>query len=114
MSEAKHFDDGKPGLQFVLGMAGLAEVAKVGDFGARKYGQWNYKDGMPWMKLAGSCSRHLGPWILGQDNDNESNLHHLAHMVYDGLMLLDYAARNKGTDDRYKELPKSDSDTLAF
>ena len=114
MTEAKHFDDGKPGIQFVLGMSGLAEVARVGDFGAKKYGQWNYKCGMPWMKLAGSCSRHLTAWIIGETYDKESGLHHLAHMVYDGLMLLDYAARNKGQDDRYIELPKSDSNTLAF
>jgi Domain of unknown function (DUF5664) len=114
MSEAKHFDMNKPGIHYVLAMQGLSEVAKVGDFGAKKYGQWNYKAGMPWMKLLGSCSRHLTSFILGEDNDSESHLPHLAHMVYDGLMLLDYAARKKGTDDRFKELPKSDSDTLAF
>jgi hypothetical protein len=112
-NEALHKDEGKPGLQYLLAMAGLLDVAKVGDFGARKYGQWNYRKGMPWMKLAGSCSRHLMYWTLGEDNDTESKLPHLAHLIYDALMLLDYNIHHKGTDDRYFEVPES-GDPLSF
>jgi len=108
-NEAKHFDDNKPALQYLLAIEGLSEVARVGMFGAGKYGQFNYKDGMPWMKLAGSISRHLQAWILGEDYDHESKCHHIAHLVFDGLMLLDYWKRTKGNDDRYKELPKASS-----
>lgn len=100
--EAKHLDDGKVGLQYVLSMPALEVVCKVGDFGAQKYGQWNYRKGMPWMKLLGSCSRHLVAFILGHDNDVESGLSHLAHLAYNALMLLGYVMENKGTDDRYK------------
>lgn len=100
--EAKHSDEGKIGLQYVLAMTGLNEVAKVGDFGAKKYGQWNYMSGMPWMKLLGSCSRHLASVIRGEDRDKESGLPHLAHLAYNALMLLEYYLNTKGTDDRYK------------
>jgi hypothetical protein len=102
-TEAGHFDNGKPELQYILSMEGLEQIAAVGTFGARKYGQWNYKTGMPWLKLGGSLSRHLRAWLMGEDLDKESNLPHLAHMIYDGLMLLDYAKNHKEQDDRYKD-----------
>lgn len=107
---AKHLDEGKIGLQYVLAMPGLLEVAKVGDYGGAKYGdQFNYKKGMPWMKLLGSCARHLAAVCRGEDRDEESKLLHLAHMVYDGLMLLDYWINGMGTDDRYKKVYESDT-----
>lgn len=99
---ASHADKGKIGLQYILAMRGLISVSNVGDFGAEKYGQWNYKAGMPWMKLLGSCSRHLFHFILGIDNDEESGLPHMAHLVYNALMILDYMETHKELDDRYK------------
>lgn len=101
MTEADHKDEGKIGLQYILAMPGLLQVAKVGDFGAKKYGQWNYRKGMPWMKLLGSCSRHLTDFILGQNTDPESGLPHLAHLCYDTLMLLEYSVEHPSLDDRY-------------
>lgn len=102
--EAGHKDEGKIGLQYILAMPGLVAVAQVGDFGAQKYGQWNYKAGMPWMKLLGSCSRHLAAFIKGEDLDKESKLPHLAHLAYDALMLLDYMENHHAKDDRYKTM----------
>jgi hypothetical protein len=99
--DGKHFDSNKPGLHYVLFFKGLDEVAKVGDFGSKKYGQWNYLGGMEWMKLLGSCSRHLCAFIRGEDLDKESGLNHLAHLIYDALMLLEYQHRKLGKDDRY-------------
>ncbi len=100
--EAKHFDDNKPELQYILAMPGLLEVAKVNNYGAGKYGQWNYRTGMPWMKLLGSCSRHLSSFICGEDLDPESGLAHLAHLCYNALMLLGYMKEHPKFDDRYK------------
>ena len=117
--EAKHLDAGKLGLQYILAMPGLCSVAAVGDFGAKKYGQFNYKAGMPWMKLLGSCTRHLAAFLRGEDMDQcqshciilpngdcermeHSHLPHLAHLVYDSLMLLDYSINHKELDDRFK------------
>lgn len=99
--EAKHSDEGKLGLQYILAMPGLKEVAKVGDFGAKKYGQWNYRAGMPWMKLLGSCSRHLISFINGEDLDPESACPHLAHLAYNALMLLEFMETKRAQDDRY-------------
>jgi len=101
--KAKHFDDGKPELQYILAMPGLLEVSRVGTLGAQKYSRWNYRSGMPWMKLLGSCSRHLTAFICGEDNDKESGISHLAHLCYDALMLLEYMQYHPKLDDRYKE-----------
>jgi hypothetical protein len=100
--EAGHKDEGKTELQYILAMEGLEQVAAVGTFGAKKYARWNYKAGMPWMKLGGSLSRHLRAWLMGEDMDPESGLPHLAHLIYDALMLLDYSNNHKDKDDRHK------------
>jgi hypothetical protein len=109
IQKAKHFDSDKSELQYIIAMEGWEEVAKVGSFGAKKYGQWNYKAGMPWMKLGGSLSRHLRSWLMGEDLDKESGLSHLAHLIYDALMLLDYGRRHHELDDRYTEDTNTDN-----
>ncbi len=106
--EAKHNDEGKLELQYVLAFKGLDDVAKVGSFGAKKYGQWNYKSGASFMRFLGSCSRHLISFIRGQDLDGESGLPHLAHLVFDALMLMDWLDRGVGVDDRYREEVRRD------
>lgn len=112
--EANHYDQDKIELHYVLAMPGLAEVAKVGSFGRKKYGQWNYRAGMPWMKLAGSISRHLFDWINGHDKDAESGLNPLAHLIYDALMLLGYSYDHTELDDRYSKVHKSTNPGLPF
>lgn len=102
--EAKHFDEGKVNLQYILFMKGLDEVARVGEFGAKKYGQFNYVAGSSYMRFLGSCSRHLCAFIRGEDRDPESGISHLAHLVFDCLMLLEWSHRGVGIDDRYEKL----------
>lgn len=99
--DAKHLDEGKVNLQYVLVFKGLDEVARVGEFGAKKYGQFNYMAGASYMRFLGSCSRHLCAFIRGEDKDLESGCSHLAHLIFDALMLLEWRARKVGTDDRF-------------
>lgn len=101
--EAGHKDEGKVQFQYILAMPFFDEVAKVGTFGAAKYGQWNYKAGMPWMKLCGSMSRHLIAFIRGENNDTESGLSHLAHLAYDAAMVYSYIGRHDSLDDRWRD-----------
>ena len=100
MTEALHHDKDKLGLQWILSMSGIEDVAKVGDYGAKKYTQGNWRGGSSWMRFAGSCARHLFRYISGELLDNESGLPHLAHCAYDCLILLTWAREGKGTDDR--------------
>lgn len=105
MTEAKHLDTDKVQLQHILAMSGIDDIARVGEYGFKKYGdRWNYRKGMAWTKLLGSCSRHLAAFIRGENMDAESGLPHLAHLAYDCLMLLEYPGRFDNLDDRFKDI----------
>lgn len=99
---AKHFDEGKAPLEQLPWLA-MQEIAMVFKYGQTKYSVFNWCQGMAWMKLAGSCCRHLYKWIGGEDNDDESGLSHLAHLAADAMMLIWYVKKGKGVDDRYKD-----------
>lgn len=99
--QAKHFDEGKPPVDLIPWDA-MREVARVYGYGETKYGDFNYLKGMPWRRLYGSTLRHLFSWSVGEDLDKESGLPHLAHACCDILMLLTYAVRKLGTDNRAK------------
>ncbi len=98
--KAKHFDEGKVSLQNILFFKGLDDVAKVGDYGAKKYGQWNLLGGSEWMRYLGSCARHLTAVVRGQWLDAESKLPHLAHLIYNALIIMEWYIMKVGTDDR--------------
>lgn len=100
MEQAKHDDKEKIPLQWILSMSGLDDVAKVGAYGAKKYGQSNWRGGSEWMRYAGSCVRHLAAFIRGESIDPESGLPHLAHCAYNCLILLSWAKEGCGKDDR--------------
>lgn len=94
----KH-DDGKPRAD-LLPPDALLEVAKVLDYGARKYAPRNWEKGLAWGRLSGALLRHLWAWMRGEERDLESGLPHLAHMACCALMLLALTLRGVGEDDR--------------
>lgn len=96
----KH-DTGKPDLS-LLSYGALAEISKAFMFGEKKYGRYNYLGGMDWMRIAGALLRHTYKWSWGEDKDDESNIHHLAHAGACVIMLLDYTLNKIGNDNRYK------------
>lgn len=100
-TEAKHFDTGKAPLEQIP-WESLKMIADCFAYGEGKYSKFNWCHGMAWLKLAGSCCRHLYKWIGGEDNDDESGLSHMAHLATDAIMLCWYISKQKGTDDRYK------------
>ena len=81
---------------------GLVVCAEVMRKATSKYPYENWRAGMPWMELAGSCLRHLVKWLCGEDLDKDSGQQHLAHLATDALMLLVLTMKNRGTDDRIK------------
>ena len=92
-------DSGKVRWELLPGDA-LAEVAKVMAFGATKYGERNWEQGMRWSRLFGALMRHSWSWMKGEELDEETGLSHLAHAACCALFLLTYALRNCGADDR--------------
>lgn len=98
---AKKFDENKPDIS-LLPYNSLAEISKAMMFGAKKYGRHNYLEGRGWLSLGAAMLRHGLKWVDGEDKDPESGVSHLAHVSANCIMLMEYAFRGLGNDDRYK------------
>jgi hypothetical protein len=68
----------------------LMAVARAFEFGAKKYGEYNYSegDGLEASRLYAAALRHLFAWWAGEDTDRESGESHLAHAVCCILILM--------------------------
>lgn len=98
------FDQGKAQLSMLPRVA-LEQEAKVMEFGANKYGKFNYKKGMKWSRLLDAALRHVIAFSSGENHDPETGYSHLAHARCCLGFLLEYADQNLGEDDR---LPKDE------
>lgn len=65
-------------------LAGLIDVLEMG---AKKYGAFNWKDGMDPKDIMDSLQRHALKWRRGERDDEESNLHHSLHIAANAMML---------------------------
>ncbi len=97
----KH-DQEKPDLS-LLPKEFLEEVAKAFMHGEKKYGRYNYRNGMDWHRLIAACFRHITAFNEGEDNDKESSFSHLGHAGACIAMLLVYKKNSLGKDTRYKK-----------
>ncbi len=98
----KKLDKGKPPLSLVP-KALLEGVAWTLDFGARKYGRDNYKQGFDYTRLADAVLRHMYASIDGVDNDEESGRLHLEHAAATLAMMLECKRIGTLKDDRFKK-----------
>lgn len=88
----------------LLPIEALEEVSKVLTFGAKKYGDRNWENGINYSRLFRAAVGHVFDWWRGKDNDEETGLSHLAHAGCCILFLLTFVKRNKTEfDDRVKE-----------
>lgn len=88
------YDAGKIPLE-LLPFDALTEVAKVLQFGAKKYAARNWEKGIEYGRLFGAATGHLWSWFTGEENDEETGLPHLAHAACDVLFLLAFVIRKK-------------------
>lgn len=101
MSGGTKHDQGKPSLALLPGES-LEEVAKVLDFGANKYGVYNWRKGFTYTRVTSAALRHIFAFLRGEDKDPETGLSHIAHAICGLLFLLTFILTKTGTDDRYK------------
>jgi hypothetical protein len=88
-------DAGKPRLD-LLPFAELEEVARVLDFGAKKYspGNWRFvQDGA--QRYLRAALSHLGKHADGHLVDEESGLLHVAHAACSALFLIRFVPKAK-------------------
>jgi hypothetical protein len=103
-SGAVKADAGKADVSLLsfLPMEALLEIAKVMEFGAKKYSLNNWRNGFKWRRVLSSLLRHVFAWAGGEDKDPETGLSHLAHAGCNVLFLLTFVLTQTGTDDRIR------------
>jgi hypothetical protein len=101
-SVGRKFDSGKLRVDLLPSDA-LFEVAKVLTFGAGKYGEHNWRQGIEWSRVYAAAQRHMMKWNAGQTCDEETGINHLAHACANLLFLLTYSKTHPGLDDRFTD-----------
>lgn len=78
----------------------LEPMVEVLEFGAQKYTPDNWRKGLSWRRTSESLLRHLVAFMEGEDNDKESGLNHVGHILCNGMFLSYMFLFRKDLDDR--------------
>lgn len=97
--EGIKFDAGKDPWHLVPFDA-IGAIVRVLAFGAKKYGERNWENGMAWSRCYGALMRHLVAWWAGEKGDSETGYSHLWHAGCCVLFLIAFEMRGIGQDDR--------------
>lgn len=81
----------------------LEPMVEVLMFGAQKYDSWNWSKGLKYTEICESMQRHINAFIQGEDDDPESKLAHVGHILCNGMFLSYMFLFRKDLDDRYKD-----------
>lgn len=101
MSEGKKFDQGKAPLHMIPEEA-IEGMALAFAYGAKKYGEYNYRNGIDVTRLTDSLGRHVLAYLKGEDNDPESGLPHTYHILANAAMLEYMRVHKPEFDNRFK------------
>ena len=93
-------DEGKLPLH-LLSAPALFDTAAVLRFGAKKYKDRNWEEGIAYSRVFAALQRHLWKWWSGYNTDDESGLPHLSHAACCLMFLQHYRALDRTDfDDR--------------
>lgn len=95
------FDDNKTRVDLIPWEA-LDEIGKVLKFGASKYGESNWKNGIKTNRLLGAAIRHIYQFKDVEDLDQESQTLHIANACAN-LMFAIWMIKNKPEFDNRKK-----------
>lgn len=111
MSEGRKDDSAKIRLELIPPELIFA-VGQILTFGAKKYADRNWEQGMKWSRVFGALMRHLWCWWGGKNPtatnfvfgnlDEETQHSHLWHAGCCIAFLIAYEERKIGEDDRSK------------
>ncbi len=103
MSGFTKFDQGKAPISMVP-FGPLSDIAKVLEFGAKKYGRDNWKKGGDVNRFIDAALRHIFAFNEGEDLDPESQLPHLAHAGCNILFAMELIKMYPDRDYRKQQL----------
>ena len=89
LTEGTKYDDNKARFDLVPPTA-LEEIVEVLTYGANKYADRNWEQGIDFGRVFAATMRHLWKWWRREEFDDESGIHHLAHAGCNILFLLHY------------------------
>lgn len=99
MKEGRKDDATKSPIDLVSSEA-IFRIADALEFGAKRYGRNNWRNGLAWSRITSAALRHLLAWKDGEDTDAESGHSHLAHAGACITFLLEYLKTHPELDDR--------------
>lgn len=88
----------------------LEPMVEVLEFGAKKYDDWNWANGLKTTEVCESLLRHVFAYLNGEDNDPESGITHIGH-IQCNAMFLSYMAQNRKDLDTRHNIKKNESNT---
>lgn len=97
-------DSEKPAVQYIPWVAMEAEGHAFAA-GVKKYGEWNYTNGMAVTRPLAGAIRHIFQFLAGETYDKETGAHHLGCARANLAMALDILNRHPHFDDRPKAKP---------
>jgi hypothetical protein len=100
MEKASRYNTGKLKWSLVSWKA-LEPMVAVLMFGAQKYDSWNWVKGLTYTGISESLQRHLNAFMEGEDDDPESKLAHVGHILCNAMFLSYMFLFKKDMDDRY-------------
>src|SRR3990167_4743776 len=100
-------DAEKPRMELLSGLW-LIDVAKVLTFGAEKYDSHNWRKGLVIGRCLGAALRHITADLMGEDNDPETGLPHLAHASCELMFASELRKTHPHLDDRWNARPSPD------
>lgn len=88
------------------------DVTDVFEFGSKKYGDYNWHKGFPYLDLYNATMRHLQDWMNPNKPDfaPDSGLHHFSHATANLMMMLEEFRSHPELDNR----PFKKADHLSF
>jgi hypothetical protein len=101
ITEGIKHDSSKPDFSLLSPLA-LTQLTRVLDFGARKYAPHNWRKGIDQTRLLSAAMRHLVAFSSGQDNDPETGLPHMAHVMCCAMFSIELMQSQTNLDHRYE------------
>lgn len=90
----------KPARFDLVPVGPLTTVAKLYGKGAEKYDDHNWMRGYEWSKSYAALMRHVTQFWSGEDLDPDTQLPHLASVVFHAFALMHYMDEHRPFDDR--------------